>query len=282
MALISPAVAGAIALGILRCVNATDRKRHPRSLWLRLPLWLVAMVALLLLGPIGVLASGKLDLQTPWSSAGRDSTRQAPDARVERGAVVQVYGARTVRWRGAFGIHPWIAVKRAGAERYTIHHILGWRTRYGGDALVASEVDAPDTQWYGSHPQLLADHRGAAAEAMIGRIEAAIARYPWGREYRLWPGPNSNTFVAWIARQVPELRLDLPPTAIGKDYLGLTTFIDRAPSGTGWQLSVLGLAGATLAQDEGLELNLLGLGFGIDVDDRVLRLPGFGRIPGPL
>ncbi|KQP22455.1 DUF3750 domain-containing protein [Pseudorhodoferax sp. Leaf267] len=252
---------------------------RPRLRHLR---WLLALVALLLLGPLGVLASGKLDLQTPWHSRQQGSTQQAPSALVERDAVVQVYGARIVRWRGAFGIHPWIAVKRAGADRYTTYHIMGWRARYGGDALVSNEVDAPDIEWYGAYPQLLVDHRGPAAEAMIDRIEAAVARYPWGNEYRLWPGPNSNTFVAWIAREVPELRLDLPPTAIGKDWLGPTTFFASAPSGTGWQFSVLGLAGATVARVEGVEFNLLGLGFGVDVDDVALRLPGFGRLPGPL
>lgn len=255
---------------------------HRSHLWWRLPLLLLALVALLLLGPLAVLASGRLDLETAWHGRSRDSTQQAPDPRVERGAVVQVYGARTVRWRGAFGIHPWIAVKHAGAQRYTTYQILGWRARYGGEALVTNEVDAPDTEWYGAYPRLLVEHRGAAAEAMITRIEAAVARYPWAGEYRLWPGPNSNTFVAWVAREVPELRLDLPPTAIGKDYLGPTTFIARAPSGTGWQFSVLGLAGATIAHDEGLELNLLGLGFGVDVDDMALRLPGIGKLPGPL
>ena len=93
-------------------------------------------------------------------------------------------------------------------------------------------------------------------------------------------GPNSNTFMAWIARRVPELGLDLPSTAIGKDYLGPTTLLAPAPSGTGWQLSVLGLAGATVARSEGLELSLLGLSVGIDLDDRRLRLPGVGFWPG--
>jgi hypothetical protein len=257
--------------------SAPVRKRLSR--WARWPLGFLGLIALLLLGPIGVLASGTLDLDTPWYRTSHESTGQAPDPLVERGAVVQVYGARIVRWRGAFGIHPWIAVKRAGAQRYTTYHIIGWRARRGGDAMVTNEVEAPDMLWYGAYPQLLADHRGAQAEAMIGQIEAAVAAYPWRESYRLWPGPNSNTFVAWVARQVPALRLDLPPTAIGKDYLGATTFVDRAPSGTGWQLSLLGLAGVTVARDEGFELNLLGLGFGVDVDDRTLRLPGFGRLP---
>ncbi len=253
------------------------RRRVPR--WSRWPLGFLCLLAVLLLGPIGVLASGNLDLYTPWHMTSRESTGQAPDPSAERGAVVQIYGARIVRWRGAFGIHPWIAVKRAGSELYTTYHIVGWRARRGGDALVTNEVAAPDMLWYGAYPQLLADHRGAQAEAMIEQIESAVAAYPWRESYRLWPGPNSNTFVAWVARQVPALRLDLPPTAIGKDYLGATTFIDHAPSGTGWQLSLMGLAGVTVARDEGLELNLLGLGFGIDVDDLALRLPGFGRLP---
>nr|WP_315427601.1 DUF3750 domain-containing protein [uncultured Albidiferax sp.] len=249
--------------------------------WLRWPLRLFSLFLLLLLGPIGVLASGTLDLQTPWQQTSHTSTGQAPDPAVERRAVVQVYGARTVRWRGAFGIHPWIAVKRAGADHYTSYQIVGWRAGNGNDVLVTSTGTHPDAHWYGAYPQLLADHRGAGVNDMIDDIEEAIAAYPWGHEYRLWPGPNSNTFVAWVARQVPALHLDLPPTAIGKDYLGPNTFVDHAPSGTGWQLSLLGLAGVTVAREEGLELNLLGLGFGVDVNDLKLRLPGFGKFPSP-
>jgi hypothetical protein len=231
------------------------------------------------LGPVGVLASGTLDLRTPWQLAGNASTGQAPDPAIERGAVVQVYGARIVRWRGAFGIHPWVAVKRSGADHYTTYQIIGWRARNGGDALVTTNGSQPDRHWFGAYPQLLAEHRGAGVDAMIDDIEAAVEDYPWGHEYRLWPGPNSNTFVAWLGRRVPALQLDLPPTAIGKDYLGPTTFFGHAPSGTGWQFSVLGLAGVTVAREEGLELNLLGLGFGVDVNDRALRLPGFGKWP---
>lgn len=255
------------------------RTAHGRRL-LRALLMLLLLLALLLLGPIGVLASGTLDLSTPWHQSDRSSTGQAPDPAAEPQAVVQVYGARTVRWRGAFGIHPWVAVKRAGAPAYTTWQIVGWRARHGGDALAEGRTGTPDTHWYGARPELLAEHRGPAAEAMIDRLEAAVERYPWRQHYRLWPGPNSNTFVAWLAREVPELRLDLPPTAIGKDYLGPWTLLAAAPSGTGWQLSLLGLAGITLARDEGLELNLLGLGFGIDVDDAALRLPGLGKLPG--
>lgn len=250
-----------------------------RRPWLRWPVALAGVFMLLLMGPIGVLAFGDIDLGSTWYRSNRDSTGQAPDPAVERQAVVQVYGARTVRWRGAFGIHPWIAVKRAESEYYTTYQKIGWRAYRGGDAVVQSEVRTPDTRWFGAEPQLLVEHRGPAAQALIERIEAAVAQYPWNHQYRLWPGPNSNTFVAYVARAVPELGLDLPPTAIGKDYLGPTTLFANAPSGTGWQLSLAGLAGVTVAREEGLELNLLGLGFGIDVNDARLRLPGLGLWP---
>jgi hypothetical protein len=234
---------------------------------------------LLLMGPLGVMAFNDVDLQTPWHRTLRDSTGQAPDPALASEAVVQVYGARTVRWRGAFAIHPWIAVKRAGADSYTVYQKIGWRAYRGGDAVVRSQTTTPDTRWYGAPPQLLAERRGAEVDALIDRIEAAVARYPWSGQYRLWPGPNSNTFVAYVARQVPELGLDLPPTAIGKDYLGATTLLAPAPSGSGWQLSLGGLAGVTVAREEGLEINLLSLSFGVDVNDGRLRLPGLGTWP---
>lgn len=250
-----------------------------RQRWLRWPAALAVVVMLLLTGPFGVLAFGDIDLQTPWHQTRRESTGQAPDPAVVREAVVQVYGARTVRWRGAFGIHPWIAVKRSNANSFTTYQKIGWRAYRGGDAVVASDTRAPDAYWFGAAPQLLVEHRGSGVDALIDRIEAAVAGYPWGTHYRLWPGPNSNTFVAFVARQVPELGLDLPPTAIGKDYLGPTTFVAHAPSGSGWQVSLAGVVGITVAKEEGLEINLLGLAFGVDVNDGRLRLPGLGVWP---
>jgi hypothetical protein len=96
--------------------------------------------------------------------------------------------------------------------------------------------------------------------------------------YHSWPGPNSNTFVAWVARSVPQLGLDVPANAIGKDFLPLSAPVARAPSGTGIQVSLLGLVGAIVAVEEGIELDLLGLSLGVDIAHPALRLPGFGRL----
>jgi hypothetical protein len=74
---------------------------------------------------------------------------------------------------------------------------------------------------------------------------------------------------------VPELGVDLPGTAIGKDYLR-DKFIDSPPSGRGYQLSLGGLLGVTASSVEGFEVNLLGLSFGLGQSG--LKLPFVGHI----
>jgi hypothetical protein len=213
-----------------------------------------------------------------WREASREPVGLAPEPATTREAVVQVYAARAIRWRGYFGVHTWIAVKPSGAEHFTIHEVLGYRLRRTGTSVV-SEIRDPDAYWYGSRPELLKDVRGAGVDALIQRIEAAVQQYPYADTYRIWPGPNSNTFTAFVLRDTPELRVDLPSTAIGKDYLGLLPMA-RMPSGTGAQLNVLGVAGVAAGWEEGVEINLLGLTFGIDPGSLALKLPLLGRI-GP-
>lgn len=214
-----------------------------------------------------------------WRTASREPAGLAPDPATTPEAVVQVYAARAVRWRGYFGVHTWIAVKPKGAPRFTVHEVNGHRLRRTGTALVSSTRPA-DGYWFGNRPELLKEARGAEAEALIPRIEDAVRRYPYANTYRVWPGPNSNTFVAHVLRAVPELRADLPAHAIGKDYLG-PAFVARSPSGTGAQLNVYGLVGALAGVEEGIEVNVLGLTFGVDPLDLSLKVPLAGRIGWP-
>jgi hypothetical protein len=211
-----------------------------------------------------------------WRTASREPVGLAPDPAATPEAVVQVYAARTVGVRGLFGVHSWIAVKPPKAKAYTVYEVIGWQLRWD-DTAVSVRSRAPDARWFGNEPELLADVRGAAAEPLIPRIERAVRSYPYGDEYRAWPGPNSNTFTAWVTRAVPELEVDLPSTAIGKDYLRGGVFA-RAPSGTGYQLSLAGLLGVTASTVEGLEVNLLGLSFGVDPWPPAIKLPLAGRL----
>ena len=216
--------------------------------------------------------------QPHWSDASHAATGLAPVPAQFRGAVVQAYAARTWGLRGGVAVHTWIAAKRTGAEHYTRYEIIGWRLRRSGSALVVSR-GKPDAMWFSNRPQLLVDLRGMGVEAVIDDIEAAVARYPHSREYRTWPGPNSNTFIAHIGRQVPELALDLPPTAVGKDYIANGALFGPAPSGTGHQLSLFGAASVLAAPKEGFEVNLLGLVVGVRANPLAIKLPGLGTWP---
>jgi hypothetical protein len=245
---------------------------------LRVVGWLALLVALLLTGPLLTLAFGNVSMRGDWRTATHRATGLAPDPLAHPAAVVQVYASRTFGWRGAFAVHTWIAAKPANAERYTRYEVIGWYARGGGTGLTISDSGPPDAEWYGAAPVLIGDLRGVGAEAVIAKLPAAADRYAY-TSYSVWPGPNSNTFIAHLAREIPELRLTLPVIAIGKDYLPLGQFVALAPSGTGYQLSVAGLFGLTLARDEGIEINLLGLVAGIDFRRPALKLPGVGRFP---
>ncbi|MEO8019920.1 MAG: DUF3750 domain-containing protein [Pseudomonadota bacterium] len=237
----------------------------------------VAVAAYLLLSFSYLAYSGQLP-PNDWRTASRTSAGLAPDPARTPEAVVQVYSARAVSWRGWFGVHTWIAVKPRNASEFTVHEVMGWRLARTGTALVERNRPA-DGYWYGNRPELLGDIRGPGVDAIIERIEAAVKEYPYPSRYHVWPGPNSNTFTAFVLRRVPELRVDLPPTAIGKDYLGWRS-TNITPSGTGAQANFLGVAGVALGLEEGLEVNLLGLNFGIDPKSLSIKLPIVGRI-GP-
>ncbi|HEX2115983.1 MAG TPA: DUF3750 domain-containing protein [Alphaproteobacteria bacterium] len=238
---------------------------------------LIAFV-LLFLAPVGIsFAVTEREPVAAWTTARRDPTGLAPDPAQTQEAVIQVYAARAFAWRGIFAVHTWISMKPAGAPAYTRYEVIGWGVQRGVPAIRVDRM-GPDNYWFGNYPTVLLDRRGPEAEALIPKIREAIDTYPYKDLYRTWPGPNSNTFIAHIGRAVPELGLELPNHAIGKDYLPDGAVFAAAPSGSGYQFSVLGVAGVTLALNEGVEVNLLGLSFGVDFDDVAIKLPALGRI----
>lgn len=152
-----------------------------------------------------------------WRTASREPAGIAPDPGTTPEPVIQVYAAPAWGWRGWFAVHTWIATKREKATSYTVYEVIGWRKKRGLPVIRIAQ-DAPDRYWFGERPELLADHRGDDLTEFIDRIDAAARSYPWPDNYRAFPGPNSNTFTSWVIRQVPELDVDLPFSAIGSGY----------------------------------------------------------------
>ena len=206
--------------------------------------------------------------EADWSSAGI-----LPPTAAERDARVIVFAGRTGGWKGLVAVHTWIVVKPAGAARWTRYDVAGWGRPVRVDAWAA------DGRWYGNPPRIVADLRGASAAAAIPSIEAAIRAYPYNEygDYRVWPGPNSNTFTAAVLRAVPALSATLPPDAIGKDWTdGLAG--GWTASRTGVEATLHGLLGFRLGWVEGVEVNLFGLVAGLDLRHPAVKLPGFGRL----
>lgn len=220
----------------------------------------------------------RTDVASSWSSADWSSAKILPEASAHRPAVIRIYAARTGRWKGIFAHHSWIVLKPEGARRYGRFDKVGWGSPVRSDGWPA------DARWFGNEPQLVLAINGEEAQRLIPRITEAVAAYPyrnWG-DYRAWPGPNSNTFVAFVVSRVPELQVALPPTALGKDFHAFSDVAGLTPSHTGIQLHLGGILGLTIGWVEGVEMNFLGLVAGIDLRRPAIKLPGWGRIGLPL
>jgi hypothetical protein len=210
---------------------------------------------------------------TNWRDADWSSTGMLPPAGAYPAARVLVMCGRAGGWKGVIGVHSWIVVKDAGASAWTRYDVVGW-----GNPLRINNWP-PDGRWFGTAPAVIADIRGAAAEALIPKIETAVRDYQYDHngDYRIWPGPNSNTFVAAMLRAVPELGVALPPNAVGRDFRSLP-YAGLSDSRTGVEVNFWGLLGIKVGIVEGIEVNVLGLVAGIDLRQPAIKLPGFGRI----
>ena len=209
-----------------------------------------------------------------WRTADRSSTGLLPPAAANPGAVVRVFSARTVSWRGIIASHSWIVIKEPGPRPYRRFDYTAWGMPIWVDRFV------PDGRWFGSRPELVFAADGEAAERMLTRIQSVITGYRYDKigDYRLWPGPNSNTFVATIMSAVPEMQASLPATAIGKDFPYDGRWLGPTPSETGIRINLGGYLGLTLGWIEGIELNILGAVAGLDLRRPGLKLPGLGRV----
>jgi len=213
-----------------------------------------------------------------WQTADRSSAGLLPTAASHPDAVIRVYGARTVRWRGIFAVHTWIVFKERDAATYSRYDYTAW-----GEPI-RSNGFAADARWFGATPETIVAVDGEEASRLIPKIRHVIENYKFRAygDYSAWPGPNSNTFVQAALDAVPELKAVLPPTAIGKDYPYEGNWFGLTPSRTGVYASLGGYLGLTIGWVEGFEINLLGAVLGLDIRRPALKFPGIGRLGLPI
>jgi hypothetical protein len=238
---------------------------------------ILTFVFVLLFVPIGISAASYFlssRASANWWAADRSSAGVLPPAATNPEAVVRIYAARTVRWRGIVAVHSWIVFKEQGADRYSRYDYTAWGEPIRVNGFIA------DGRWFGQMPETVFSADGAEAVRLIPKIRSAIESYKYRNlgDYRAWPGPNSNTFVAASIDAVPEMQAVLPPLAIGKDFPYDGDWLGRTASGTGWRATLGGYLGITIGWLEGVELNILGAVLGIDIRRPAIKIPGIGRL----
>jgi len=235
---------------------------------------LLSFSVLFLLPALATLAWWEVsDRPRSWREADWNATGVLPPARADD-AAVYVLAARTGGLKGAFSLHSWIVTKTAGETRYRRYDKVGWGEPIRRDAY------APDARWYSNEPTIIHAVTGERASALVPRVEAAVAAYPYASRgaYHIWPGPNSNSFVAHVVNAVPELGARMPPNATGRDYAPGAISFHWSPGAGDIHLTAGGLAGLSAGLTSGIELHLLGLVVGLDILRPALKIPAYGRV----
>lgn len=101
---------------------------------------------------------------------------------------------------GWLAVHYWFVVYD---DAGVCHRWEVWQTQNAGGTSfghVHCDLKPPAEGVGGGASRVAIEWRGAEA----GRIKSVLdgaARYPHAQRYRYWPGPNSNSFVAWVLRE---------------------------------------------------------------------------------
>lgn len=129
-----------------------------------------------------------------------------------------------------FAVHTWFVVEYAGnVDRYEVWATLG---RYGDKTVYKNAIEPTAgfrTSFFDSleNPKkvgvstLLGSTQGESQERagqMYRCIVDSLHTYPALHTYRMWPGPNSNTYTQWILNQFPDFLCTLEWNAVGKNY----------------------------------------------------------------
>ena len=133
----------------------------------------VLLLLLLIIAPVTVSAANYLlgDRRGNWQTADRSSAGLLPKASEHPDALIRVFAARTVRWRGIFAVHTWIVVKERGTSPYSRYDYTAWGEPIRVDGFT------PDGRWFGAVPETVVGVDGEAAEKLIPKIRSVIENY---------------------------------------------------------------------------------------------------------
>lgn len=136
---------------------------------------------------------------------------------------VELWYAPLPRPLSRFAWHHWFVVRAGSAtDRWEV-----WQSQNaGGESVghVHKNLMAPERGVGGGDAVHVFTWRGAEAENIVRVLERTRTHYPDRFRYLSFPGPNSNTFVAWVLRRAglaADAALLLKRQAIGRGWRSL-------------------------------------------------------------
>jgi hypothetical protein len=128
----------------------------------------------------------------------------------------RLYSA-TLPWPlGLVAAHYWFTVADGPrCDRWEIWQ----RARAGGTCVghLHCNLKAPEADVGGGPARMEREWAGEEAARILGVLRSAESHYPFCHRYLPWPGPNSNTFAAWVLRRA-DIGFRLPGNAIGRNF----------------------------------------------------------------
>lgn len=95
-----------------------------------------------------------------------------------------------------------------------------WQSAHAGGISIGHlhcNLKAPESGVGGGPARMAREWQGDEARRIRAMLEKAERHYPFCHRYLPFPGPNSNTFVAWVLREAG-IDYRLPWKAIGRSY----------------------------------------------------------------
>ena len=234
-----------------------------------------AILVLFFLPAVGTAAWWvSIDRPSSWRTADWSTSGVLPSPADVDGPAIYLMAARAGGLKGAFSVHCWIVIKRGAGSGYDRYDKVGW-------GLPVRKNDYPaDGRWYSNMPEIVASISGPEAGTPIRKAEAAIAAYPYNDrgDYAIWPGPNSNSFVAHVLKEIPELGTQMPSNAVGRDFAPGLASLDIADDWSNIHATFGGLFGFAAGIRTGFEIHLLGFVAGVDFARPAIKIPAYGRM----
>lgn len=187
---------------------------------------------------------------------------------------VQLWHATLPSALRAVAVHTWFNLFDDLDGRW--HRWEVWQNRdAGGESWGHVHLDlmAPQRPVGGGPARCEREWTGDEAQRLLAVLSSS-PEYPARNRYRYWPGPNSNTYAAWVLSQAG-IAYTLDPRAVGKDYLGVNGCGIRCHP---WRLQVeTPFLGFHVDPARALEFHVLGLTLGVERAPVALSTP-LGRL----